>query len=35
MAQGETLGQGKGLGYGPKKNLNAAKKFGRWPKDGN
>jgi len=24
MAQGKTLGQCKGLGYGPKKNLNAA-----------
>jgi len=35
MAQGETLGQGKGLGYGPKKNLNAANRFGPWPKDGN
>ncbi len=23
MEQGKTLGQGKGLGYGPKKNLNA------------
>jgi len=35
MAQGETLGQGKGLGYGPKKNSNAANRFGLWPKDGN
>ena len=35
MAQDKTLGQGKGLGYGPKKNLNAVNRFGPWPKDGN
>jgi hypothetical protein len=35
MAQGETLGQSKELAYAPKKNLNAANRFGPLPKDGN
>jgi hypothetical protein len=35
MAQGKTLGQGKGLDMGPKMNVNVVNRFGPWSKDGN